>query len=896
MVRRRGIALPIVLSVVFVLSAFVFALARYQRHHITVTGVTANDIAALAAAEAGISVALGELEASPRWATHEIVSFDPSGEVQWGTPLARPQKSRVAAGFQLATGGQGTLEGSVGAPPYQGHFKVKAGYLPSGGATVASGTGGQASARYLYLEALGMKSDPTGKQDRATRVRLMVERINFTEYLLYDGGWLTIGMGSENDPDSFNIFADGRLYGHQWVHLGDISPSGTQQKWVNLTSIRSGGPIRTASSYQIHFQADPNVDGTPSTRPGFTVPFHPGNDSASGNLETGQGRILDGDQGGALKPPGISEDMFRVPGAIQLQQTKAGDFQTRPQDSYPDFDARQFVEVDFGRAMYGPGPGDDGNPEGLNAPYPADFNGIIFSPVDMVVWGAPDRDVTLVSAKDIFLAGDFNVRHTHRQDYAPDFVSELNEDDASARVQDAPYYSYVHRERFTQRDLPGGQGWERLPDDQADRRSCAVAALGNVWRDFRLPGRFLRNELIGLMAWELAENLAIMVPPPGGADPATWQAQLKERMVGLEDDGSAMDFEVQIPGFAPASLTPDAEGIPQLGGPLDSVMRSMFPWTPSDGEDASEARCRTAHCQGSNLLQLSDAQATPPRVPQYWLAWYVTKESKVQIHQLVGQALNQASGRITDELLYGDGGQDPGLLDRIYQELLKDERRWAEFKGIGGPGGFAPEHSTRLALGNAPQRLYNLVRDEPGTDILDKVMAIPGQAPNAGPGPRSDHAGKRPEMQRDRLWMPQQTLNAMVFVNAKKNDTHVPDGDPRAGNLQRVQDATTVDRRFYELGDPRAKGLHYLTMVRTRNGDSGNIKAPFIQRIRGAYIRYAKGDAQLPRMGSGFYWPPIRRRIYDPDLVVHPPPFIPAEAKVRSWTNLGATVEEFQGF
>ena len=32
--------------------------------------------------------------------------------------------------------------------------------------------------------------------------------------------------------------------------------------------------------------------------------------------------------------------------------------------------------------------------------------------------------------------------------------------------------------------------------------------------------------------------------------------------------------------------------------------------------------------------------------------------------------------------------------------------------------------------------------------------------------------------------------------------------------------------------------------------------------------------------------------IYDPDLVAHPPPFIPAEAKVRSWHNLGATVEE----
>lgn len=899
--RRRGVALPITLSVIFIFSAFVFVMFRFQKHHVMVTGATVNEISALAAAEAGISCVLAELAASPRWSTHEIQSFDGEGKVTWGAPQDYAQKIKTVPGIEITSSGNGTYQGTLGEAPYQAKFKVRVGYLPLSAASMAAGSG-QGEVRHLYLESLGLREDPTGKLDRATRVKVMIERLNFTEFLLYDGGWVTIGMGSYNDPDGFNIFADGRIYGHQWVHLGDLRNNGTKQKWVNLSSIRSAGQILTQSNYQIHFQAEPNLDGTPSNKPGFLVPFDPSTDSdGPGEMADSKGRILDGSSGGKLPPPKIDLEDFQLDGAIHLDQHKGAPQKTQ-WFSYPEFDDVEFYEVDFGRALYGSGGGDDHEPQGVGTQYGANFNGIIWSEKSIVVWGAPDRDVTIVSGGDIFVAGDFNVRETHRQDYLPDFVSEVNEDDATAKVEDAPYYTYVHRERFTERyDQPGN--WSRVPPEEADRKSCALVALGNLWRDYRLPGRYMRNELLGLMAWEIGAELAFRAVP--GGTPEQIRA-FQEKFVAVDDPGGPLfEFTDLAPPEPPGAG--DTAGVSRLTGDLGRL-GDVFPFTPSDQEDPQAFQRISPDYPSSQVIdesfvlqELSKGPGERPRVPDYWLYWYVTKDTKDKLHQLLYDRLNAAGGVLDHPLLWGNG-LTKGLLWEIYDLLLEDEQHWHEYKGIGLPAGgglgYAPENTSRLALANAPQRLYNLVRDEPGTDVFDKLDPglMSGGTVNSGPGTRSDQAGKRTEMQEDRLYMPQMTINAMIFVKSAKNDVLVPGGDIGAGDEAKLKDPGTVDGRFYELGNPRANGLHYLTTLRTRLNGGGNIISPFIQRIRGSYIRFGNGPATEPMTRGGFYYPPIRRRIYDPDLVAHPPPFIPAEAKVRSWHNVGAHPKEFEDF
>ena len=85
---RKGMVLPLTLSVIFVIGAFVFAMYRFQSHRVWVTGVTVNDITALAAAEAGLACALAEVRASRNFATHEITSISPQGVAEWGTPIS----------------------------------------------------------------------------------------------------------------------------------------------------------------------------------------------------------------------------------------------------------------------------------------------------------------------------------------------------------------------------------------------------------------------------------------------------------------------------------------------------------------------------------------------------------------------------------------------------------------------------------------------------------------------------------------------------------------------------------------------------------------------------------------------------------------------------------------
>lgn len=884
--RRAGMVLPITLSVIFVITAFVLALYKFQSHRVWVTGVTVNDVSALAAAEAGIACALAEVRASRSFATHEIASVDARGIAQWGAALPWTPKVQSGPGITL-DGSGGMYSGTVGDAPYAARFKVKVGYLPDLSGTNASG--GEGGSRYLYVEAMGLREDPGERSDRVTKVRVMVERVNFSEFLIYDGGYLTLGMGSTQDQGNFNIFADGRLYGHQWVHLGDISNNGTKQRFINLTSIRSAGKIKAQSNYQVHFQAQRNFDGSVSSEPGFVVPLSSANDSyAASNVETAEGRILDGDHGGGLEPQSFNEDTFRnQTGAILLAKSPI----QRQWHSHPEFDSMDFVEIDFGRALYD-GPGDDGNPEGLAVPYPANFNGIVFVDGNVSIWGAPDRDLSIVATGNIIVSGDFNMKETFPQNYKPDFVSEVSgEDDSGAVVSDSPYYTYVDAEKLLEDDRT-----TRAPPDEATRMACALITQQRLWRDYTRPGRLLRNELVGLLAYDIAGELlspfAGITPAPTGGE--NWRLQ----WVARDDPGTA---RVRFDGFASTGGTPDADGVPALHPGL-GIFDRIFPWDVPDsaitgggdyGTPDSQAN-RKLSARGMSTVPASgpgdlNGSISPSDVPEYLHPgrWYVSKPTKVKINQEINQRLAATNGELTFEVLWGNG-TDPGLLWTVYGFMLEDEEHYFQFKGLGFPPSEPPERTSRLALATRPQWLYNLVRDENAEDPLDQLDLIAGESPGPRQGRYSDNHGQNTSRQNDRLYYPQMTINAMIFTYAKKNHSN---------SLADEQNANNVHIVYHELGNTRPS-LKWMAFSRLRNGSASggaNIITPIVQRIRGSVIDFAQGNVQPPRLG-GHYYPPIRRRIYDPDLTWAPPPAVPQTAKVLSWHNTGATPKDFEDF
>lgn len=904
--KRQGMALPVVVSVIFVVVSLVLSFFRYQQSRIFVTGAAVNDLSALAAAEAGISCVLSEIERSRYFATHEIPSVDPSGEPVWGDPIDRRQLLGNEGLLNVVPKTNGTYEGQIGDGNYTSSFKVRVGYMPLIGASGAT-TPGLAS-KYLYVEALGFRQDPTGKKDRSTRIRLMVERIQFSEFLLYDGEFLTIGMGSYENPDQVNIFADGRLYGEQWVHLGHLKNNGTKQLFYHLTEIRSAGNILAQSNFNgefaLNFQASPSASGASSADAGFSVDFSSSNDSSSGALVDAKGRILDGANKGNIDPVEFDFEGYkeRLTGTlVDLDMTRT-DVKTDTWHSYPYFDTMEYKVLDFGKARY-TGAGDDGDPKGLNTPYPTDFNGVIISKYPLMVYGSPDRDVTVVSDGHIFVSGDFNVRGNHRQDYRPRFVSELNED-GDEISKDSPYYTYEHPEKFMD------EYEERVPPDQADRMSCALITFGNFWRDTRLPGRAFKNELVALLAWDLSFPLL----RAAGVDPTT-PGFFNRRLEFVTADPSALNLSIPLSSApSPDAPTPPS-GVPPLLAPLDLYMEELFPGDVPDSADP-QAHLRTLpqSYEGSSISSknLSQFLAMPPidarlEMPGYLLEnWYLTIPSKTKFNQMVNDRLQAAGGQITYELLWGPNGDD-GLLHDLYDIFLEDEPHYSEYQGLPflGSGDMTTNrspHTSRLALANAPQRLYNLVRDELEADPMDNILFQGMSSSGAAYGPFSDQSGKLPKThpnKNDRFYTPQLTVNALVLSRGKTNDSDFPGGDFSAAAIDKLKDANSIDRRFHELGNPRANGLHYLTTIHRRNGKD-SIKHPYIQRIRGSVIRYGDfpedGPAKEPQMRSGFYWPPIRRRIYDPGLVVHPPPALPATSRIRSWHNLGATPEDFSSF
>ncbi len=878
---RRAFALPLVLGVAALLAAAAFTMFQYQSTRVWVTGATVNDLSALAAAEAGIACFLAELRLNPSFVTHEITGFGAKGEVQWGRELRRTQQVATKDELTVEKTASGSYKGAVGAFPYQAFFKLRAGYVPDRRAP------DERSVKHLLIEALGFRQDPTKRQDRSTRVRLLVERSNFTEFLIYDGEWLTLGMGSGQDPNEYNIFADGRLYGHRWVHLGNIT-GGTRQKFLNLSTIRSAGKVKTWDDFRVVFQADNAPDAAAGGQAAFSVRFAPDVDSDGPSpLETAAGRILDGPRGGEIPPPTLDLADYRRRAAeagIDLDRGKTAE--RFAWHSYPEFDDQEVITVDFGAARYDdPAGGDDARPEGLGVAYPGNFNGVVFSSRAVRVFGAPDRDLTLVSAKDIFVSGDFNARETIRQDYKRGFEPEGG-GTPETRVPEARYYSYVTPERF--RDDAGA----RLPPDQRDRQACALVAYHRVWRDYRLPGRPLRNELEALLAFELGLRLAALSPEMQGVAPDQAAAKLQEIARRYVMVDLPAGFSIDVPGFeggAPAAQDGDGDGIPDLPGAA-WFLSAMFPLDVPEREAQTQAAFKASPMepQGDPSRQALLAGAVPKphywsddKAPYYWTSWAASKPVKTKVHTVLLDALGRAQGKVTPEVVWGQAGQ-PGLVTRVYEALLEDEKNYPDHPGMGFFGGIPPGSTSRLALANAAQRLYELVRDEPDGD---------GKA-----GILSDEGGGRTEMQDDRLYLPQMTVNAMLFSNARKNDTNVPDGVLAPGNEALEADPTRTDRRFEELGNPLNQGLHYLTSLARMQGNMNNLVSPFVQRVRGAEIRLARGPVVAPRTRSGLYWPPIRRRLYDPDLAIFPPPGLPAQVLVKSWQNLGATKAEFQRY
>ena len=810
---RRGLAVPIVFAVIIVLGILIVMVSRYQANRIKATGEQVSSYSALEAAQAGLHLALAEMRATPGWATHRLELQAATGASRWTEAVARPLKS---AGDPSGTGllkidksSEGTLTGSIGTGVFTARFKVRAGRLPL--ADDPNTRSIDESNRYARIEVVGMKAERGKVRDRATRLDVLVERVNFTEYVLYDGEDIVIGMGSPNDHENTNLIAEGWLFGRNFVHVGNIIPNGTQLKFLNMGKMLSDGPIRTWDPFDIVFQ-EPK---------GQHAVLHPGNDSSAGDaMETAGGNILDGNHRKSAGFPALEEARYK-----KLAQEAGVIVSDRPpvEDRLAIWPEGPKINLDFGQAGYTDANGkptsgvapDDAR--ALGKEYPKDFNGIIYSDRPLAVWGCPDRDVTIFCTKDVFVCGDFNARVQWRRlsDGKLDWVGKREnyvpryQPPGQAPVDGSRYFAYrpEDREVFVDPEDPA----QRVMDGSEERKSVAVLSLGRIWFDARRPSRFLTNELRPYVKFKIIEALA---------------------------------------------------------GPTEA-----YDWVRDDGRfrPVTDVALKFRNVLGTSLQELFDIRrkvtAADPRTRLYLTPESYEKVTKAFVETLVQKAASvDDRGVITREKMEGTPAA-PGLVDVVMEALAADEDRAREYPGA------AEDEPSDLGIWNAPQALYNMVYDERAT-----------LGPQAF-GPYSDWSGDpaRAEFQKDELFMPQMTVNAMLISSAARNDPG------------RSTNPTDANRRLDQLGDG-TKSPHYLSTQGYLRGDKNHVIAPYVLRVLGSQVRLANVKNHPPVMEADWYWPPIRRFIYDPALPFHPPPHLPWQLEVVSFKQRGATPDDFKGF
>ncbi len=488
--QRRGLALPILVAIIFLLATLVLAFSTYSSSRVRATGAVLNSFSALTAAEAGLNCTLLEMRNSQGWLTHEL-ELDAAGDFVWKEALSRPVRLAGDSEIDVANTTKGSYTGRVGHGVFGAEFAVRVGRVPIDDDPATPSV--DEATRFVRIESLGKKKDPGKRLDRHTRISVIAEVSNFTEYVIYDGEKVVLGMGSPNDSHHSNVFTDGRLYGGQTVRLGNVSPNGTIQRFLNLDCLRSGGPLMFADSYQVTFQKPKTLQGRP-------VELGPENDSAGpSGLETASGNVLDGQHGGALSLPRLEPQFYRKQAAAGGVDVSGLPTRKEYMHDYPGELPDDVIELDFGRGGYegGPTPPDDAN--ALGRDYPADFNGLIYSSKPLTIWGNPDRDVTIYCEADIFVSGDLNCHPAHRKNYKPKYQMP----DGSA-IDGTPYYQY--RTEDVEKYLDGTTG-DLVAPAERERVAMALISMGRVWFDQRHPTRCLGNELKGLVKLEMLTRI-----------------------------------------------------------------------------------------------------------------------------------------------------------------------------------------------------------------------------------------------------------------------------------------------------------------------------------------------------------------------------------------------------
>ena len=208
-------------TVLLIIIAGMFSFSQYRTQTVI---LESKKVKALALAEAGLDVAIAELNSDSTFATHEVKintsdkSLDWKDEKDWENKLEEISSNKYHKSnhnFSIdSDSGKGTLSGQLG----DGQFKVRIGTIPYDDNPNTPAI--NESKAYVKIESMGIYDNVVRKV-----VAVVNRRYPTREFLMYDGGVLSLiyGQTGEHDPNGVNVFSTGHLYGDKGIEIGRIT-------------------------------------------------------------------------------------------------------------------------------------------------------------------------------------------------------------------------------------------------------------------------------------------------------------------------------------------------------------------------------------------------------------------------------------------------------------------------------------------------------------------------------------------------------------------------------------------------------------------------------------------------------------------------------------------------
>lgn len=397
--NRHGSSILLALGFGIVLLIIVGGLRTFSSYRIQSSIREWNNLKASSLAEAGISMMLCQLGQDFSYETHFV-----NDNLTWGNTKGMTPKDFDSGGAISLSNQNDCFHGDISGV---GNFQARCGVIPYQDDPSTKNI--DESKAYLLLESIGCVNLTSRKISA-----VISRRFPGKECLLYDGDVLSIVYGEPGNGET-NVFADGNLYGHNGVEIGDVTSTdfgspgnGTKQSLKRVNRIMSGkGGVFFLNNVNYEPPSGGGGDITANmdwaAGKNFGAMAYPNNRKGKGEypkefLEAApvaaesyaKEHIRDKNNPVIMTPAFLPLDYYK-----KLAQDVVTTSPTESHKTYTGGSANM-VCLDFGDAIR----------EGNGVAMPA--SEIFYSTEDIVIRGNPATGVTIVSAKSVYVDGDFN--------------------------------------------------------------------------------------------------------------------------------------------------------------------------------------------------------------------------------------------------------------------------------------------------------------------------------------------------------------------------------------------------------------------------------------------------------------------------------------------------------